>query len=102
MIIGTMYVEHIGDMVIKYQEPNDVNGSFEFDEVNELVISFAKSGWNKNIRYSVSGRLPVAKGSTKCWVISGKWNESVQALNEETGETIKIFEPKPSPSNKEW
>ena len=97
-----MYVEHIGNMVVKYEEPQDANSSFDFDEVKELVVNFTKSGWNKNIRYSVTGKIPVRKGETKCWVISGKWNESIQAFNEETGETIKVFEPKPYPDNKAW
>ncbi len=75
MIIGTMYVEHIGEMAIKYEEPQDANSSVDSDEVNEMVINFTKAGWNKNIRNSVTGKIPVRKGETKCWVISGKWNE---------------------------
>jgi hypothetical protein len=91
MIVGTMYIEHIGDMVVKYNEPQDSNTSFDFDDVKEMTVTFTKSGWNKQIRYSLNGKVPVRKGSDKYWVISGKWNESVQAFNEETGETINII-----------
>ena len=102
MIIGTMYVEHIGEMVVRYDEPQEANSSFDFDEVKEINVTFVKAGWNKSLRYSIKGKMPIHQGSDKFWIISGKWNETIQAYNEETGETLNVFEPKPYPSNKEW
>lgn len=79
-----------------------MNASFKPDETDTLTLQFAKSGWNKSIRYQVSGKIPVRNGSSHNYVVSGKWNETIQAYNEETGETITIFEPNAYPHNKEW
>ena len=89
-------------MVVRYDEPQDQNSSFSYDEIKELNITFVKAGWNKSMRYLIKGKLPVREGSDKFWIISGRWNDTIQAFNEETGETINVFEPKPYPSNKEW
>lgn len=101
-IVGTMYIEHIGEMVVRYDEPEDQNSSFNYDEIKELNITFVKAGWNKSMRYQIKGKIPVREGSDKFWIISGRWNDTIQAFNEETGETINVFEPKPYPNNKEW
>lgn len=101
-----MYIEHYGPMTVKKtsldSEQINQDDSYDFDNVNEIVIDFKAGGWYKSRRNVVEGQVPVRAGSDKFWKISGKWNEGVVAFNEETEETVTLFKPKPFPPQHDW
>ena len=50
----------------------------------EFIIDFMKAGWSKSKRNIIEGKIPVRPGSDKMMKVTGKWNEGVWGLNEET------------------
>ena len=105
MIVGSMYIEHYGPMTIKRTDlegqvnPDD---SYDFENVQEMVLDFKAGGWYKNKRNVVEGQVPVKAGSDKFWKITGKWTEDIVAFNEETEESVTLFKAKPFPPQHDW
>ncbi|KAI0221442.1 hypothetical protein L0F63_001893, partial [Massospora cicadina] len=67
IIIGTMYIEHYGDMVIK----NHTTGV-------SCTLTFHRTGWRSSNRHVVRGKVRDADGR-EVWELGGRWDDKLVA-----------------------
>lgn len=89
-----MYVAQAGLVTSRQYRPGG--------EVNELEFVFKKAGWGGAHHDEIEAEIPVRPGSAHKWKVTGTWNTKVEAYNEETGETLLIWEILPNPERYEW
>eukprot|EP01133_Synstelium_polycarpum_P003941 gene3941-4563_t len=65
IIIGSMWLDHYGDLVIENHSTGD-----------KCVMKFNKSGWLGAGRYTITGEILDSEGEVR-YRLSGKWNESL-------------------------
>ena len=92
-----MYIEHGGKLTC--EKIIEGNESVPEGQRIKLDLDFKKMGWTKKNWSVVEGSIPVRPGSSKKWIITGKWTEQMQAYNEETKETLLIWKASPLPEN---
>jgi hypothetical protein len=68
IIVGKLYIEHYGDMVIKNHRTGD-----------ECVLSFKQRGWGGKNAYVMEGYVKDPQGKL-VWDLYGKWNERMIAV----------------------
>ncbi|KAJ9075215.1 hypothetical protein DSO57_1038180 [Entomophthora muscae] len=67
IIIGTMYIEHYGDMVIKNHKTGE-----------SCTLTFHRTGWRSSNQHVIRGMVHDANGR-EVWELGGRWDDKLVA-----------------------
>ena len=87
LIVGTLYVDHYGDMVIT----NHANG-------DECLVRFKQPGWSGKGQFELEGHVKTKAEDTKLYTLWGKWDERLmckQAVSDDQMNQVLKLTPKP-------
>lgn len=86
IIVGKIYLEHYGKMIIKSHGPDGLIAE----------IDFLSNGWRRGTSNRIDGKIVDPKDKKVAYKITGTWNESIEAKSGDS-EAFSIWKRAPIP-----